>query len=92
MNAPRPVVPMPAETAPALATPAGEGFAARPALVTLVDLPGTSQPPVIRVTIGRIEVRAVMAPAAPAPLPSRKTPTGTLSLEEYLKQRSEGKR
>lgn len=46
----------------------------------------TSLPPPIQVTIGRIEVKAVSPPAAPARPPS--VPTApTLSLEEYLKQR-----
>lgn len=46
--------------------------------------------PIIRVTIGRIEVRAVQAAAAPA----RKTepPPRTLTLEEYLKARERGER
>jgi hypothetical protein len=47
--------------------------------------------PVIRVTIGRIDVRADV----PAPAPARAaTPprAPTLSLEDYLKQRKEGKR
>lgn len=48
------------------------------------------QTPIIRVTIGRIEVRAVQAAAAPA----RKTepPPRTLTLEEYLKARERGER
>jgi hypothetical protein len=81
----------PAEAVSAMAAPAIERFTTRPALVTPVDAPSNA-PPVIRVTIGRIEVRAIMAPAAPPQPSSRKTAAGTLSLEEYLKQRSEGKR
>jgi hypothetical protein len=51
------------------------------------------QPPIIRVTIGRIDVRAQFStsatpPAAAAP-PRRQA---GLSLDEYMKQRSEGKR
>lgn len=42
--------------------------------------------PTIRVTIGRVEVRAVM-PAQPAPRPARHKPSPSLSLEDYLKQR-----
>jgi hypothetical protein len=49
-----------------------------------------SAPPVIRVTIGRIEVRAVLSPtsspAAERPAPARTSPV--LSLDEYLKQHS----
>jgi hypothetical protein len=47
---------------------------------------GPESPPTIRVTIGRVEVRAVMPPAPePAP-PPRHAPR--LSLDDYLKQRS----
>ena len=50
-----------------------------------------SQPPTVRVTIGRIEVRAAMPPpASPPPAhPVRRQPA--ISLEQYLQQRSEGK-
>lgn len=51
----------------------------------------TQERPVVRVTIGRIDVRAQFMPAAPAAV-SRSQKVATLSLEEYLKQRSEGKR
>ncbi len=50
--------------------------------------PGDESPaPIVRISIGRIEVRAVAppGPAAPRPTPARKS-TG-LSLEEYLKPR-----
>ncbi len=49
-----------------------------------------NEPPIVRVTIGRIEVRA----ETPAP-PPRKTPSPprpTLSLDTYLKERKEGRR
>jgi hypothetical protein len=47
--------------------------------------------PTIQVTIGRIEVRAT--PAAKAPARERPAaPSSTLSLEEYLRQRSKGGR
>jgi hypothetical protein len=51
-----------------------------------------SGPPVIRVTIGRIEVRAILPPtsAAERPAPARAGPP--VSLDEYLKQRNEGQR
>lgn len=54
--------------------------------------PAPEPAPMIRVTIGRVEVRAIM-PAAPAPprsTPARATPS--LSLDEYLRLRTEGRR
>jgi hypothetical protein len=52
--------------------------------------PEASAAPIVRISIGRIEVRAVApsGPAAPRPAPPRKS-TG-VSLEEYLKPRSRG--
>ncbi len=47
--------------------------------------------PVIRVTIGRVDVRAEFPAAAPRPAPRQAQPP-TLSVEEYAKQRNEGKR
>jgi hypothetical protein len=47
--------------------------------------------PVIRVTIGRIDVRAQFPAPAPAPAARHARPAA-ISLDEYLKQRSEGKR
>lgn len=46
----------------------------------------------IRVQIGRIEVRAVTAPAPSQAAPRAPKSKPTLSLDDYLKQRSEGKR
>ena len=50
-----------------------------------------SSAPIVRISIGRIEVRAVTppAPAAPRPAPARKS-MGP-SLEEYLRPRSRGR-
>jgi hypothetical protein len=53
--------------------------------------PGRETPPAIKITIGRVEVRAVM-PEAPQPKPSPTPRTVPLSLEEYLRQRSGGQR
>jgi len=47
--------------------------------------------PIVRVTIGRVEVRAQF-PSAPAVPVARRPPPPALSLEDYLKQRSGGKR
>lgn len=47
--------------------------------------------PTVRVTIGRIDVRAILPPAPHArPATSRTVPA--LSLADYLKQRNEGRR
>jgi hypothetical protein len=48
--------------------------------------------PVVRVTIGRIDVRAQFSSPPPAPAATRSARPAALSLDEYLKQRSEGKR
>jgi len=47
------------------------------------------EPPVIKVTIGRIEVRAV-TPPAPIPQQHVKQPSPVLSLDEYLRLRNGG--
>lgn len=47
--------------------------------------------PTIKITIGRVDVRAVM-PAAPATRPAPARPGPSLSLEDYLQQREGGKR
>jgi len=63
----------------------------KPAATSAVSLlqPSPKEPPSIHVTIGRVEVRAVMpSVAAPKPAP----PSGPkLSLEDYLKQRNGGR-
>jgi len=48
--------------------------------------------PIIRVSIGRIDVRAEFLAATPSPVPARNARPASLSLDEYLKQRSEGRR
>ena len=55
------------------------------------DLGAPSVAPTIRVTIGRIDVRAEAA-SPPAATGARRTRASALSLEQYLKQRSEGGR
>lgn len=50
-----------------------------------VRQPPSNEPPVIHVTIGRVEVRAIMPPATPKVAPPA---APKLSLEEYLKQRN----
>jgi hypothetical protein len=48
-------------------------------------------PPTIRITIGRVEVRAVQSPSA-APAQPAPRPGPALSLEAYLKERNEARR
>jgi hypothetical protein len=48
-------------------------------------------PPPVRVTIGRIEVRAVVPPPQAPPRPASRRPA-PLSLDEYLEQRRSGRR
>ncbi|HVF91212.1 MAG TPA: hypothetical protein VNH22_14190 [Blastocatellia bacterium] len=48
--------------------------------------------PIIKVSIGRIEVRAVAPHAPPAPRARPRPPGAALTLNDYLKQRDEGKR
>jgi hypothetical protein len=54
------------------------------------DQPDSSSANVIRVSIGRIDVRAELAAPTPAPAP-RQRPSG-MSLDEYARLRAEGKR
>lgn len=71
---PDPLVAMPSE-------PGDLGLQPAAAVTPLVP-PAPEQPPDIKVTIGRIEVRAPAAAAAKAPRPSR-----LLSLDDYLNPR-----
>lgn len=52
----------------------------------------SSAEPTIKVTIGRVEVRAIMPSAPIAPASRSRTRSPTLSLNDYLKQRNEGQR
>ena len=79
----------------AASPPAGQLVQPRIALAPRVrehsGVPATlsPEPPVIKVTIGRIEVRANAASQRPAPAPARppSRPRPALSLDDYLKQR-----
>jgi hypothetical protein len=48
--------------------------------------------PTIRISIGRIEVRAIMPSVESMPRTKSSPPAPRLTLEDYLKQRNEGKR
>jgi hypothetical protein len=89
----------PPDSDEALAGPArvGPGVAeharSRPTTADLVrTTPDTPPAPEIHVSIGRIEVRAVMPPALPTPRPRASAIGPALSLEAYLRQRQEGSR
>jgi hypothetical protein len=51
----------------------------------------SAAPPAIHVSIGRVEVRAISAPPARTTAGERKTARG-LTLEQYLRERNEGRR
>lgn len=61
----------------------------KPAVFPSIPLPSSSEPRAIHVTIGRVEVRAIMAPTAPPKAAA--PPTPKISLEDYLKQRNGGR-
>lgn len=69
--------------APALARPAPER--------THAQADAAVSPPVIRVSIGRVEVRAVQRPAAPAPRPARAAQPAAAPLEDYLRANKGGR-
>lgn len=48
--------------------------------------------PTIRVSIGRVEVRAITSPPAPSPRREKARPAASPSLDDYLKQRGGGRR
>lgn len=55
------------------------------------NLDSTAAAPTIRVTIGRVEVRAILPPAPAPPRANPARANSVLSLDEYLKQRTEGR-
>jgi len=56
------------------------------------DERSSSQPPVIEVTIGRVEVRAIMPAAAASAQPPRSSRPSRIPLEEYLRERPRSRR
>ena len=80
-----PVHPEAPPAAVAIPLPTGPAPQWRPA--------AAQQPPTIKVTIGRVEIRAVTPPPAAAPQrPAERRVAARLSLDEYLRQRNEGRR
>lgn len=92
---PRPITtsaPIPLTPAPVVAQPQITSFREPPGPVSIEHAMAADAGPTIRVSIGRVEVRAIMppAPSAPRTKPERRGPT--LSLDEYLQQRHGGQR
>jgi hypothetical protein len=73
--------------------PAPRSFALRPQRHFQPQAADAAEPPeVVRITIGRIDVRAEFPPPPPARAASREPENRGLSLDDYLKQRAEGRR
>jgi hypothetical protein len=86
------IVSMSAVELPATTSPANRQTGVpHPISSSLANNHAEQSAPAIKITIGRVDVRAIMpSVATPARTPSRPGPA--LSLESYLKQREEGKR
>jgi hypothetical protein len=54
--------------------------------------PVASEPPIVRVTIGRIEVKAEFASPKERTPAAHRPKSAAISLDDYLKQRAEGRR
>jgi hypothetical protein len=76
----KPQIPRPAATT---------AIATRPTPATPQTAPAALAPPVVQITIGRVELRAIVTPASPRALPP---PAPKLGLDEYLRQRTGGAR
>jgi hypothetical protein len=89
-SAPAPPILAPQPPARLLAAPAGlPEMRAKPARLER-SAPAPVPPPVINITIGRVDVRA-SAPAAPAARPARLPRQAPQSLADYLKRRGGGR-
>jgi hypothetical protein len=67
------------------------GHAEEPRVSAVTGPARHAEPPVVHVTIGRIEVRAITPKEAPAPSAPSPRSEPTLSLDEYLKRRAGGR-
>jgi hypothetical protein len=88
---------IPATRSTALVTVVGQPHVA-PYVEPRVPAPAPTEPlmtsaplPTIRVTIGRLEVRAITPPVPQKPSATQVPRAPLLTLDEYLKQRNEGR-
>jgi len=84
-----PLVPLETQGGEARLDIAGEGKSRAVRMRTRGGVRADAELPSIRVTIGRVEVRASTPPASPTPTP-RPRYQPNLTLDQYLKQRNEG--
>lgn len=87
----RPAQPLPSLTTVTAAQEQQNGPVTSRRMVIGRPAPAAEPPQTISVTIGRVDVRAVF-PQPPAPRVSGTPKPAAMSLDEYLKQRSEGRR
>lgn len=91
LHPPIELVPAPRDSKPAPATSAPATSATlRPRSAEPELKKPTEQTPVVQIHIGRIEVRAVTSAPVSSPPPTSRPPR--LTLDDYLRQRNEGKR
>jgi len=83
--------PIPRSMARDRPAPAGFADAAATASRRTAGGPAPAPETLVRVTIGRIEVRAAAPAAAQAPAPAARPAAPRLTLEEYLRRRGEGR-
>jgi hypothetical protein len=88
----RNTLPEPGEKASYGLIAAPRSFAQRPQRRGRPQAATAEAPQVVRITIGRIDVRAEAPSPPPARAATRKSESRGLSLDDYLKQRAEGRR
>ena len=87
-----PAPPVARRGAPSTSSPAGAGSPPSPRTAAAPLAARDEEPPVVHVTIGRIDVRA-LTPAQPPPRPTAPAPRGpAMSLDQFLAERERGGR
>jgi hypothetical protein len=75
---------------PSIPRPRSTAARAVPQVATPMIEPAPAARPAITVTIGRVDVRAVVAPSSPPQMPKPASRPAAPSLEDYLRERSRG--